>query len=217
MFYALDGHNRRISAEEATKGVEYFCPCCNSEVILKRGKVKVHHFAHRTLRKCDEWYEMSDWHKHWQEKFPEQFREIVIEEDGERHRADIKVDDLVVEFQHSNIAGKEFDKRNEFYSKNNHLVWLFDLRTKDISEIIVRNSHRKTRKFLWLWAYKFNNLDYFGSNFDLFFHLPSGDILKVVWNKKGFKYVGGYIYTEEGFMEYLRRKYKRILKEKRSA
>jgi len=39
-------------ADTAPRG-DYACLCCHSQVILKRGKVKVPHFAHKTLSACE--------------------------------------------------------------------------------------------------------------------------------------------------------------------
>lgn len=213
MLYALNSKNKRTEATKATKEEKYKCPCCGEEVVFKKGVVKIPHFSHKSKSNCDDWYEMSKWHKEWQENFPEEFREVVIEEFGEKHRADVKVEDLIIEFQHSNIAGSEFDKRNDFYSTSNKLVWLFDLRDKNI--ITYRKINNKTFNCEWKWAYKFNNLEHYGSDFDLFFQLDEKRIIKVVWNKQGFKYFGGYMYTKEGFKEYLRRKLRKMREERR--
>ena len=113
-----------------------FCPCCNSEVIAKQGASKAHHFAHKTLIVCDQWYEMSEWHRCWQEQFNEKYREVVMNVGEEKHRADIKVNHLVVEFQNSPISVEGFEERNRFYTANGDmLVWLFNGEDKLISTL----------------------------------------------------------------------------------
>lgn len=39
-----------ISESESKK--IYLCPCCNSELIAKKGKIKIHHFSHKNLDAC---------------------------------------------------------------------------------------------------------------------------------------------------------------------
>ena len=92
MYQAENENKIRIEAEEATKGLKYFCPCCGKEVILKQGDVVTWHFAHKSSKECDSWYSMSKWHEEWQKKFNKKYREVVIERDGEKHRADVKID-----------------------------------------------------------------------------------------------------------------------------
>lgn len=43
-----------FSAESAERGCRYFCPACNDEVILKKGEVKVAHFAHKDSDVCSQ-------------------------------------------------------------------------------------------------------------------------------------------------------------------
>ena len=43
------------------------------------------------------------------------------------HRADVCIGKYVIEFQHSPISRKEFNKRNWFYTKAGYkLIWIFD-------------------------------------------------------------------------------------------
>lgn len=59
--------------------VNYHCPICKGKVVLKNGKIKVPHFAHRDSVCMDNWnYDMSEWHRAWQKIFPEENQEIVI-------------------------------------------------------------------------------------------------------------------------------------------
>lgn len=45
--YTQEGH--LIKAANAQKGQFYICPKCNKELILRKGKIKPPHFAHKTL------------------------------------------------------------------------------------------------------------------------------------------------------------------------
>lgn len=46
----LDG--MRVDAWTSTKGPRYLCPRCGLEVILKQGRIVVHHFAHKPPVSC---------------------------------------------------------------------------------------------------------------------------------------------------------------------
>lgn len=128
MEFALNQSNDRIHAVDATKQDEYYCPLCHKKVVLRKGKVNIDHFAHQS--RCDDaWnYDMSAWHSEWQRQFPKRNQEIVVEFNGEKHRADVMACGYVIEFQHSPITADEFNKRNQFYlSIGKKVIWIFDL------------------------------------------------------------------------------------------
>lgn len=50
--FALDLAGKISRPETAPKGNRYFCPGCGEEVILRRGEVKVAHFAHKAETNC---------------------------------------------------------------------------------------------------------------------------------------------------------------------
>lgn len=131
MFIALDEAKQRTSIEKATKLNSYFCPICGEPLILRaeNSLAVKKHFAHKRGTNClDDWsHDMSEWHLSWQEKFPEDCREVVVEKDGIKHRADVLINNTVIEFQHSPIKSEEIAKRNDFYmSCGYHVVWVFD-------------------------------------------------------------------------------------------
>ena len=129
MYYAVDSDHNRVSAEEAVKGTQYFCTTCGSEVIAKtRAEHRIAHFAHKNAGDCDSWqHEMSDWHREWQEQFPLENREVDVRTENEIHRADVKIGNTVVEFQHSPMTEAEFQVRNDFYNQCGcKVIWLFD-------------------------------------------------------------------------------------------
>lgn len=138
MLIGLDKNKNRISAKDAQKGNEYRCPICNELLELRKGEVRIAHFAHWKKSTClDTWsHDMSEWHYSWQEQFPVDCQEVVVEKDGKKHRADvlIKEHDLVVEFQHSRLTPEEFKERNDFYTGcGYHVIWLFDM-TEDFEQ-----------------------------------------------------------------------------------
>lgn len=122
MKYALVNGDRR----EAYPELSGECPLCGSEMIAKCGNVYAHHWAHKSRRKCDHWWENeTEWHRSWKNQFPLDWQEVVHRaEDGEKHFADVKTEDgWVIEFQHSRIQPEERESREEFYE---NLIWVID-------------------------------------------------------------------------------------------
>lgn len=130
MFIALDSNKNRVSIENAEKGVQYFCPICGEPLIIRaKDSVAVKpHFAHKKGTDCDDFsHDMSEWHLNWQRQFPEECREVVVENQEEKHRADVLVNKTVIEFQHSPISAEEIARRNKFYiSCGYKMIWVFD-------------------------------------------------------------------------------------------
>ena len=128
MFIAYDENGEKVSITHAEKGGSYYCPICHEKLIVKKkGEKKAAHFSHKPDSSCiDDWGDMSEWHLGWQDRFPEQYREVVLEKDGEKHRADICIEEkkLVIEFH---ISCDEFNRRNRFYTDCGYrLVWVLD-------------------------------------------------------------------------------------------
>jgi competence protein CoiA len=112
---------------EATKGAHGICPNCGSEVIAKCGERKVNHWAHKSTRNCDPWWEPeTEWHRSWKNNFPPEWQETSLrdEQTNEKHIADVRTSHgLVIEFQHSHIKPEERTAREAFYR---NMVWVVD-------------------------------------------------------------------------------------------
>lgn len=157
MNVAKDSNNEIVWVEDATKGNKYFCPECGGEYILRDGKIKSKHFAHKSLKDCDAWgSEMSKWHLDWQKRFPLENREVIITHNGETHRADVCIRNYVIEFQNSPMSCEEFDKRTKFYTDAGYkLIWIFNFREKFRQSRIYRD---EGCKFIWkYWSNTFVN------------------------------------------------------------
>lgn len=121
MLLAEDGPDRRIQAIPGAKGT---CPICHAEVIPKCGEIKTWHWAHKSLEECDTWHEPEgDWHFNWKKLAGLENTEIVIRKPDGIHRADIKIDGLVTELQHSPLSPKEVRERESFYGS---MIWVID-------------------------------------------------------------------------------------------
>lgn len=58
MLIAKTESGERISAEVAEKGYDkYYCQMCDNKLILRKGDIKIHHFAHYPGVNCDHWWE----------------------------------------------------------------------------------------------------------------------------------------------------------------
>ena len=150
MDFALDQQGNRVYAEEADKSQEYTCPVCGGKVIPRQGDVNRDHFAHESACE-DTWsYDMSDWHRGWQEQFPRENREVVVKFKGERHRADVLIGKYVIEFQHSPISAGEVKRRNEFYSRAGYkVVWVFDVTAAFDNEKIDNPNEKWPERYYW--------------------------------------------------------------------
>ena len=137
MFIAKDENGNIITIEEAIhdNNGKYFCPTCGASLRIdsKVSDKKRTHFKH--TKKCiDDWkYEMSEWHYNWQCEFPIECREVVMSNGVETHRADVFINNTVIEFQHSNITRDDFTARNKFYTSLGYdVIWVFDAKEKII-------------------------------------------------------------------------------------
>jgi competence protein CoiA len=119
-FALVDGERR-----EAKRGLSGKCPLYGHAMIPKCGNIRDPHWAHLANCTCDHWWEPeTPWHRAWKNHFPEAWQEIVHQEDGEKHIADVKTDrGVVLEFQHSFLPGDERESREKFYQK---MVWVVD-------------------------------------------------------------------------------------------
>lgn len=136
------------------KGMSAHCQCCGTEVIAKCGRIKIHHWAHKSIESCDKWWESeTEWHKDWKNQFPLDWHEVVISDSntGERHIADIynNIKGLVIEFQNSRISVDEVETRERFYKK---MIWVISKNQLEISkhslETLIEEVNEITNKFL---------------------------------------------------------------------
>ncbi len=128
-----------------------------------------------------------------QNYFPKHFHEIVVQHNNHKHRADILIDDIVIEFQHSPISISEFNDRNVFFKKAGYrLAWVFDLSEQYGSENIYFQEYR-TLDYLMHWKHPkkiFSNIRYLSDSnkdFALWFAYKDDDsdlflLDKVIWS-----------------------------------
>ena len=153
MLIALNYEGERTPVKDAEEGQCYFCPICKEQLVLRKGKVRARHFAHLAHTQCtDGWhYDMSDWHAHWQARFPIECQEVVKTVGEKKHRADVLIEDCqtVIEFQHSRLGPEEFEDRNSFYNGLGYkVIWVFD-----VVEAFWKNSLWNEFSNHWEWSW----------------------------------------------------------------
>ena len=159
MLKAKDKHGHTVSIDFADESEIYLCPICDQPLMQKRGTERAHHFAHYGPKNrngfipcSDPWnYDKTEWHMGWQKKFPEECYEVVVNKDGEKHIADILINGVVIEFQHSSLSIEDFRKRNAFYKKCGYeIIWVFDLIEAYEEDRIYDG--KKSNEYHWLWV-----------------------------------------------------------------
>lgn len=189
MYIAIDENDVRIDVNNAEKGQKYFCPICRSPLIIKDGEINAKHYAHKAGNCADDWdYDMSEWHRRMQDYFSLENREVVLEHDGKIHRADVMINDYVIEFQHSPISLFEFRERNAFFRRlGKKIAWVFDL-SEQYEDRRITYSYNNDN--LLRWTYPFRIFSVCGEitddskDFALWFYLSPDDgdyISKVIW------------------------------------
>lgn len=126
------------------------CPECDGLVIARCGEIMPPHWAHQSLRDCDDWYEPeSAWHLAWKGMFPKEQVEISISRNNRRHRADIVGDEgTVIELQHSAISPETIHERENFYE---NMIWIFDASSKQRDFRRVNSLTEIEFQFRWLY------------------------------------------------------------------
>lgn len=137
-------NEERIEAENAERGLAYVCPECRLEVVLKRGRIRIAHFAHRPPTNC-EWAK-GETPAHLQAKklFRDTFAahglrsevEFVVPSLPNDRRADVMVwlptgEQVAIELQHTPIGIQEIESRSFSYATAGIAqIWIPLLRPK---------------------------------------------------------------------------------------
>ena len=213
MQFANNENGLRTYIGEADATTQYYCPYCNAPMIQRRGQINTPHFAHMKGYLCtDSWKyeEMSEWHVSWQSYYPLENQEVAVINDLGRHRADVLINNTVVEFQHSPISAEEFQERNEFYTACGYkVIWLFDVR--DVYQANLTVDEYDASVYRWKHSPKMlTGFDLYGK-VQVFFHLQdetqeeNGVVIRLTWCLDGelsfFKSAPSECYTEVEFVE----------------
>ena len=135
-------NNQKVIAYKTLKNEgPFYCPICKEAVILRKGTIKVHHFAHRPPVKCK--YGMGEKEIHRKIKtsiYEELMKNSQIKKcELERNLGDLIPDIsyminntyIAIEVQISNLSINEIISRTKKYAnKNIHVLWLSDFNSK---------------------------------------------------------------------------------------
>lgn len=108
-------------------GERAVCPACDGDVVSRCGEINAWHWAHRVIAGCDTWIETeTEWHSGWKNLVPETWIEIIIEKDGKRRLADIRLPNgCAVKLQRAPLSPEEIRDYEQFFGE---MVWIFDVR-----------------------------------------------------------------------------------------
>ena len=135
MLIAINKNGKRFNAldllDTDTKQ-KYICPACQSDLILKKGKIKCPHFAHRSLNECHSWSENeSSQHLSLKIQFYKWFgltEKVALEYylPDLKQTPDLLVNDkIAIEIQCSTLSLERLIERTENYRKHGfYVIWL---------------------------------------------------------------------------------------------
>ena len=183
MQFAISKTGEITIINDAIKGEDYFCPCCNGLMTQKKGTRMIWHYAHKSLNNCIDYYDnKGEWHRKMQEMFPEKNREIVENFGMYKHIYDILTDKgVIIEFQHSPLSLDDFKKRTKDYifrsvfHKTARPIWVFDYAEREFSISPQKyEGNPRRRKFYWKRASNIfgSRTDYKNeSHYELWFYI----------------------------------------------
>lgn len=131
MLIACDGQKEVVLAKNAKRGEPYFCPACHEPVVLKKGQLKLSHFAHHSgSHHCQESFSEGETYEHLLGKLllaetlgPECRLEVFLP--GLQQRPDVLWGRQAWEFQCSPLPFWRFCQRSQHYQQEGFTdVWL---------------------------------------------------------------------------------------------
>ncbi|EDX70713.1 Competence protein CoiA-like family [Coleofasciculus chthonoplastes PCC 7420] len=146
MLCAIKGtDNKKIIAKDASKqDVPFYCPKCSKEVCLRKGRIRIHHFAHKPPVTCGHGIGESEAHRQCKTEIYKSLLKHPKVQDCELEKnlgsvipdifAVIDGTPVALEVQISSLTIDEVIRRTEDYSKKKiYLLWL-GLRNKEFNE-----------------------------------------------------------------------------------
>ncbi len=171
---------QRVDAFGAVKGPKYLCPNCRAEVILKQGRIVIHHFAHKPPTDCS--WARGETREHLLAKtvIRDAFRERgyqaeyeveVLSGSGDR-RADVLLTNgsgkrVAVEVQHTPILYDAIERRTGGYiAARVPVIWVGILSGKMKDDALPVKAGLEIEQYVirpwekWAHAYYFKELWY---------------------------------------------------------
>jgi competence protein CoiA len=183
-------NDNRIEADIAERGQDYVCPNpkCNQPVILKRGRIKIAHFAHKPPMDCT--WASGETHAHLEAKklFRDSFAsrglraevEFIVPSLPTDRRADVMVWSpagvrAAIELQHTSIDIKEIEKRAFSYAREGIAqVWILFIQSQAMKTAKLCRGGKQGNLFIerysarpferWVNAFHFGRLWFYDQN-----------------------------------------------------
>jgi competence CoiA-like predicted nuclease len=116
-----------IHADRALRGPVYNCRFCPSEMILKRGEVRIPHFAHRASQSCISLHKPeSEFHLKLKKRVHEFLKGSELEVRIGDHVFDVVHNQFIFECQVSAISLEEMHDRERCAQEHDkEIVWVF--------------------------------------------------------------------------------------------
>jgi competence protein CoiA len=170
--------NQPLDALSAKNGPTYTCPNCGEDVILKQGRIRIHHFAHKRLSDCS--WAKGETREHLLAKtvvrdafrarsFQTEFEAEVLSGEGDR-RADVLLTyasgaRVAIEVQHTSIYYDAIERRTRAYiAAGVPVIWVGILSKEMRENAITVSSGLHIKQHVirpwqkWARAYYFKNL-----------------------------------------------------------
>lgn len=172
--------DQRVDALGAAKGLPYSCPNCKTEVVLKQGRIVIHHFAHKPPTDCS--WATGETREHLLAKtvirdafrarnYQAEYEVEVLSGAGDR-RADVLLTNsngtrVAIEIQHTPILYDAIERRTNGYAAAKvPVIWLGILSPKMKESAITSNGALVIEQYVirpwekWAHAYYFKELWY---------------------------------------------------------
>jgi hypothetical protein len=151
MHYLLGALNKLtkeyVYPKIATKDNKYICPDCSMDLILRKGNIKAHHFAHHKKSECSYYEKPSETQIHKNAKY---LLKTIIEKNMnitftrsciKNHNETFKIpqfnQDYNVVLEHSFQHNGSIKRADVAILNNNHIVYIFEIcytnKTKEIN------------------------------------------------------------------------------------
>ncbi len=155
MLCAYTSSEEKVIAKQTEKNKKpFFCPECLLEVILKKGNINIHHFAHKPGSECSYGEGESEEHMRIKMELYEllskadiqcDLEKRLVDNDGSVNIADVWAiidgQEVAIEVQKSSISDEELEERTKKYHKKNiAALWL-----------VVKNNEVKTLNSIENW------------------------------------------------------------------
>ncbi len=149
------------------KGVDYICTDCGSDLVVKKGNIKKHHFAHKSKTEC-KWHGMTVAHKLMQDFFTgtrDSYKHLIIEDEWHEIYGCEHINHIInsyEEFEQERHSKAIKDNGNYIYDviAYNPAFESCNLNDKDVAVIEITYSHHCSQEKFY-HIYKQGRFDFY--------------------------------------------------------